>query len=275
MSIDGNLKVVIRTVLVLLLVFISSLLMGIQGHDYLVNLDVGQGDSALIQIGEYKVLIDGGPGDNVIHEIGKYMGNDKDIDLVILTHLHLDHLSGLLSILDYYHIHKFVMNNVCSDDPLYKLLLKKLSDQKIPIIYTDYVKLTADTDAIENISYTKISKDCVNFSNLNNSSVITLLTFNSSKYLFMGDAELEEEASFISKHKEDILNVNYIKLGHHCSRTATSLEFLKLTKPKIVVCSYGFDNIYGHPHKETLEKLKNLNIPMYSTVDSDVVINLQ
>ncbi|HVX93057.1 MAG TPA: MBL fold metallo-hydrolase, partial [Candidatus Dojkabacteria bacterium] len=173
-----------------LLILANILYTNIQGYDFIVNLKVGQGDSALVSLGSYKLLIDGGPGDYVIHEIGKYMGGDRNIDLVILTHLHADHLLGLLVVLDYYHIDKFVMNNVCLNSPEYKLLIKKLSDQKVPIVYTDYVRINVLDRVLKNIDYSKVSDRCQHFSNLNNSSVITLIEVNAQKYLFMGDAEL-------------------------------------------------------------------------------------
>lgn len=106
------------------------------------------------------------------------------------------------------------------------------------------------------------------YSDLNNSSVMVMLTYGNNKFLFTGDAEEEEECTVTADIKCDVL-----KVGHHGSSTSTSIAFLTAASPEYAVISCGMGNSYGHPHTETIDKLKKAGINIYRTdLQGDIIM---
>ena len=106
------------------------------------------------------------------------------------------------------------------------------------------------------------------YSDLNNSSVMVMLTYGNNKFLFTGDAEEEEECTVTADIKCDVL-----KVGHHGSSTSTSRAFLTAASPEYAVISCGMGNSYGHPHTETIDKLKKAGINIYRTdLQGDIIM---
>ena len=100
--------------------------------------------------------------------------------------------------------------------------------------------------------------------NLNNMSLVIKLTYKNKTFLFMADAESEEEANLIRQYKEN-LKADVIKVGHHGSDSSSSLDFLTLVQPEYAVISVGKDNDYGHPHQATLNALQQVGAKVYRT----------
>ena len=228
-------------------------------------LNVGQGDSILIQTPEYKnILIDAGEGGQVIDELGgKINFFDKTIDLFILTHPHIDHFGGFLDVIQKYRIKQILMTGVFCDDPAYVDLLAKIKEQNIPVIFPKNDEdIQIDKDTYLDVIYPFSGQSLIGqkSKNLNNSSIVTRLVKADGESLILlpGDAEqgLEREILLSGQY----LNSKILKLGHHGSRTATSGGFLSAVDPHIAVISAGKDNKFGHPHAETLEKIKNLEV---------------
>jgi competence protein ComEC len=88
----------------------------------------------------------------------------------------------------------------------------------------------------------------------NDNSFVISIEYGARRFLFTGDAEREEESELVSAHGED-LRADYLKVGHHGSRTSTSEEFLSLVAPSIATLSCGVRNRFGHPHAPTVERL--------------------
>ena len=107
------------------------------------------------------------------------------------------------------------------------------------------------------------------YKDLNNYSIVTKLTYGNNRFLFTGDAEKEGENEMLSKGYD--LSCDILKLGHHGSSTSTTNKFLTAASPAVAIVSCGKDNDYGHPHKETMNKLNNNHITVYRT-DSDGTI---
>ena len=116
-----------------------------------------------------------------------------------------------------------------------------------------------DTFLLGNANCEFMTDSILDKNNLNLSSIITRITFGNTSFLFMGDAETENEETR-KWTKTDVL-----KVGHHGSDTSSSEEFLKQISPKIAVISVGKDNDYGHPSDETIKKLQNLRATIYRT----------
>lgn len=223
-----------------------------------VFIDVGQGDSILIQQGNFQILVDGGPDASILFEISKYMpAGDMEIEVVVLTHPHADHLQGLLDVLDRYKVGEVWVNSTDYDLEQYRyfnsLDLKfvevkegdvlKYRDLEIEVLYPFYEEMS--------------------FSNINNESIVLELSVFDNKILLMGDAEKEVEELLVENNS--LKNVDILKAGHHCSVTASSECFLEIVKPVISICSYGEDNKFGHPHDETLKRFENYNVQYLAT----------
>jgi competence protein ComEC len=222
-------------------------------------LDVGQGDSILIQKGNIQVLIDGGENLSVLYGLGEYMPfGDMEIELVVLTHPHADHINGLLYVFERYGVGEVWFNNVDYKSEIYEYLLTLDIPLKQVEEGTRYI---LDDWAMEVLFSSDIVYEKDN--NLNNASIVLQLETDNYKYLLMGDAEVEVEELLT---KKDILeDIDILKSGHHCSRTASSEIFLNIIKPEIAICSYGEGNKFGHPHEETIDRFKEKGIQILST----------
>lgn len=110
------------------------------------------------------------------------------------------------------------------------------------------------------------------FDNTNDNSIVLSLTYGSIDFLFEGDAEINAEAGMISV---GLLNdIDILKVGHHCSRTASSPAFLNITKPEVAVYMAEIGNTYGHPHTESIAALQSIGATIYGTdTRGTIVIN--
>ncbi len=104
--------------------------------------------------------------------------------------------------------------------------------------------------------------------NINNESIVLDVEVNGKKILLMGDAEKEVEERIF----DDIGDIDILKAGHHCSRTASSEMFLNTIDAKIAICSVGEGNKFGHPHNETLEMFQKLNVQYLITYEEGNIV---
>jgi competence protein ComEC len=225
--------------------------------------DVGQGDSILVQKDNFEILIDGGANDSVIYKLGKYMQwNDKLVDIVVITHMHDDHYMGIKYLLERYEVGLFLLSPNCGD------LCQEFKSY-------NYIEVSEGM----NLDYQNIKMNILwprvgaLDDNLNNDSIVFLLKYLNKRILLMGDAEKEVEEIILEDYGQYITDIDILKAGHHCSKTASSYEFLEITDPKLSICSCGEDNKFGHPHQETINNFNILNIPYYITwEDGDYVV---
>jgi len=237
----------------------------------LVFFDVGQGDSALVTCNGVDVLIDSGPGDILTYKIGKYLNHmDRDIDYVILTHPHSDHIDGMYELVRRYNIQTLLISPVCSDLAVYKQIFNFVKNDRIKLVNSVKVVVSERNFKVE---FEEEMQDpwCGNV-NLNNYSVITDIIFFKVKVLLMGDAEVEQERKLIDR---DLLNdIDILKAGHHCSNTSSSKDFLEYVTPDIAICSVGKDNSFGHPGDNTINLFKSMKIRYLMTMEvGDIIIN--
>lgn len=232
-------------------------------------LAIGQGDATLfITPKNQKILIDGGPGNAVLSKLGEILPfYDRQIDLLILTHPHADHLDGLLEVLKRYQVQKLLLNPVYYRNGSYLELWQTLKDSGTQVCQansqTDFV--LSEESKID-ILFPYPSPLALNYKNVNNSSVVLKFTYGQVQFLLAGDAEQEVE-DLLLKNDAD-LRANYFKLSHHGSRTANQVSFLEKISPQLVIISAGLDNKFGHPHAETIDSLHAQNIPFWITANS-------
>lgn len=226
----------------------------------IIFLNVGQGDAILIQQGNYQILVDGGDDDTVLYELAKFLPwYDKTIEKVILTHPHADHINGLLLVLKKYAVGEILYNPVKYDNGAYEYLKKEYSELLVESKAGDFFEYMD----IYGMVLFPFEGESRQESNVNNTSVVMFFVLNGYKVLLMGDAELEQEEKILGY--EFLQGIDILKAGHHCSRTSSSLTFLRFTQPRVAVCMCGSRNSFGHPHYETLEKFENLNVQYFLT----------
>jgi len=229
-------------------------------------LDVGQGDAQLIQKGNYQILIDGGPDDSVIAELGKVMPvEDREIEEMILTHPHADHVTGLVDVLSRYKVDKVVYSKVVYASNIYKTFESKIQEKNIP---TSAPKI-GDKESVFDIGVityiwpgdnVDVYKD-----NLNNTSEVIRFDYGNFSGLFTGDTEMLAWQKIISDNKKLISNILFLKVAHHGSNTGSADTNISIINPKIASISCGQNNRYGFPHKETLEPLQKIGADIYRT----------
>lgn len=232
-------------------------------------IDVGQGSSTLVQCGNTGILIDAGEreyGKTVV----KYLKDAgiKRLEYVVASHPHSDHIGGLFDVLDSIYVKNIIMPKLTDINipttRIYEKLLETISDKNINAIYAKLGnRYTVGAAAIDIIGPVEQVKD------LNNMSVICKVTANKVKFLVTADAEKQEMSSVYNATAN--LKSDIIVMGHHGSRTAIQKDFLKSAGARVAIVSCGKDNPYNHPHKETIEYLKNNNIEYYRT---DLVGNI-
>lgn len=242
----------------------------INGEMLVHYLDVGQGDSIFIQLpnGE-NMLIDTGEAEykekveNYIRSFGA-----EDIDYMVLTHPHSDHMGGAWHIIKSFEIEKIFMPDKASNSSFFEKALDAIEEKGYsPIVAEAGVSILSEKDLDIQI----ISPASEYYESTNNYSAVVKLTYKNNSFLFMGDAERVAENEILENGFD--VKADVIKIGHHGSSTSSSKKFIKAVSPKIAVISLGKDNSYGHPHKETKNLLKKSEIPYYRTdEEGDIVI---
>jgi len=220
-----------------------------------VFLGVGQGDAVFIETPNgFKTLIDAGPNSTVVRSISKFLPfYSRSVDLLIATHSDADHVAGFVDIINRFNIKSIGQNFVEDNDSLNSEINNLISEKNID----KYFLQTGDKiiiDPQENI-YIEILWPEKTFKEKDNNdnSVITRIVYGDTEILLTGDASLDIEEKLIKGLDKEYLESDILKLGHHGSRTSTSLEFLKIVNPIYIVNSAGKDNRFGHPHQEVLD----------------------
>lgn len=228
-------------------------------------LDVGQGDSILIQTpSEVDVLIDAGKDRSAVRRLSEELGAlDRTIDMVIATHPDADHIGGLPAVFSQYQVRSFVSSGAASDsNPSLALEGSLLQEDQL-------VRISAERGQriyLEENAYLDVLFPDRLASGLetNAGSVVVRLVYGETSFLLTGDAPDEIENWLVSLNGEG-LKSTVLKAGHHGSRTSTSEIFITAVDPDIVVVSAGKDNSYGHPHAEVVERILASGARLFST----------
>ena len=222
-------------------------------------LDVGQGDSIFIELPNNEtMLIDAAESyqsENIINYLKNL--NYQKIDYVIGTHPHTDHVGGLKDIINTFEIGKIYMPKVVSTTKTYENLLMTIKEKNLKINTAKAGTSIIDTDALKiNI----LAPNNSTYTELNNYSAVTKITYGTTKFLFMGDAEKLSE----NEIKENV-SADVIKIGHHGSNTSSSIDFIKKVNAKYGIISVGLNNKYNLPKEETITNWENSGTKIYLT----------
>lgn len=227
-------------------------------------LDVGQGDAILIENGHNQALIDSGRNGRVVLEkLGRAMPFwDRKIEALVITHPDADHYGGSSEILDFYNIENVIKTDTANESGEWLSLVDKIKDKKInQITATWQTEIVFPAGARLEFVYPwnnslGTSKD------RNDNSIVTKLIFGENEFLFTGDLSKEGENLMVENNID--IDVDFLKVGHHGSKSSTTSDFLDKVTPQDAIISVG-NNSYGHPHKEVLDSLKNRAIRIWRT----------
>jgi len=219
-------------------------------------LDIGQGDAILIQKGNQQVLVDGGPSPQAISlELGDKMPFwDRTIELVVLTHPHADHITGLLEVLQRYKVEQVLYPDLDFESDIYEEWLRLVEEKDIEC---KTAKAGQQIDLGEGVAIKVLHPGTSPLtgtgSDINNNSVVLHLSMGRVSFLLAADIEWEAEFELIAQGAD--LSGTVLKVGHSGSSTSTTPEFLAVANPQVAVISVG-DNPFGHPSNEVVERLE-------------------
>lgn len=230
-------------------------------------LDVGQGDSIFIELPDDKTMLIDASEKEYADRITTYIYSCgyNSLDYVVATHPHSDHIGGMADVIGSFSVGNVILSPATHTTKTYTNMLTAIDQSGAQVtLGTAGKEIFSDGD----LSAVVIAPVTEDYSDLNNSSVMIMLTYGDKKFLFTGDAEEEEERTVTADVKCDVL-----KVGHHGSSTSTSSAFLAAASPEYAVISCGMGNSYGHPHTETIDKLKKAGINIYRTdLQGDIVM---
>lgn len=230
-------------------------------------IDVGQGDSILVQYENNYMLIDGGPNasaDKVLSYLKK--AEVEKIDYLIATHPHEDHIGGIDVVIDNFDIGKMYMPKATANTKTFKDVVASMKNKNL--------KATAPTPGetfkLGDAEVLILAPNSSTYENTNNYSIALKVTYGDNSFLFTGDAETLSEKEIIKKGFD--IKADVIKLGHHGSKTSSSAAFLKEVNPEYGVITLGKGNDYGHPHKEVMDRVEKMGIKIYRVDEAGDII---
>ena len=220
--------------------------------------DVGQGDSIFIKFPYNKgnILIDTGGNVQSNFELVKNktipylksIGISK-INYLITTHGDFDHMGEAINLVNNFKVEKVIFN--CGEyNDLEKELIKVLDKKKIK-----YYSCIKELNIDKNKLYFLQTKE---YDNENDNSNVIYTELGEYKFMFMGDASQETEKEIMDEY--NLSDIDVLKIGHHGSKTSSSIDFINEINPNYSIISVGKNNRYGHPNKEVLDNLKDSNI---------------
>lgn len=231
---------------------------------YIYYFNVGQGDCSLIISDNKTMLIDAGNNEdgslivNYLNELGI-----KKIDYLVGTHPHEDHIGGLDDVIDSFEIGTIYMPKVSSTTKTFEDVLDSISNKNLTITTVNIGDKFALGKANGEILFVDNNYSGDSY---NDCSIVINLEYESQNFLFMADAEESIEKDL------NLSQVAVLKVGHHGSSTSTSEEFIKNIAPSVSIISCGADNSYGHPHKQTIEVLKDVHSKIYRTDEKGTIL---
>lgn len=231
-------------------------------------IDVGQGDAILVQTpAGQNLLVDAGEndyGDVVV----KYLVSQgvKDLDIVVGTHTHSDHIGGLDKVIRRFPVQAVYMPKVTQNTQSFQDVLAAVKSQGLKV-----------TTAQAGVMIPLAGVDCrvlapvaASYEELNDYSAVIRLAYGSQSFLLTGDASSVSEDQMLNSGVN--LQSTVLKVGHHGSYSSSGSSFLAAVAPQFAVISLAADNDYGYPHRVTLNRLAEAGIKIYRTDQNGTIV---
>lgn len=237
-----------------------------------VFLNVGQGDSQLVVLpSDIQILIDGGPNSNISAKISKYIPfYDKDIELIILTHPHADHIRGLLQVFEDYNVKNFMFAGANYESKVYADFMTALEAEGSNVYLAragDTISFVKHQVSGQNVQHLVLNilapmreTFSRNFKSIHDSNIVSQLNLGHKKFLLTGDMEEDLELELI--RSKAITDIDILKIGHHGSKTSTSPKLLQAARPEEAIIQVG-RNSYGHPTPLVLDRLTRFGVKIF------------
>jgi len=235
-------------------------------------IDVGQGDAILLLVepSGVAVLIDGGTrssGQKVVQYL-KAQGVEQ-LDLLIGTHPHEDHIGGLIAVLGAFPVKRVIDSGVPHTSKTWDDYMTGIETQ-VEAGHCAYETPEGQSVKLASNVTLEVLGPEGKMDSLNNASVVCRVDFGETAFLFTGDAETAAEAKLLASGAN--LKADVLKVGHHGSSTSTSAAFLAAVAPSRAVISVGTGNTYGHPKEITLTRLASAGVTIYRTDTAGTVV---
>ncbi len=231
-------------------------------QDFVKIMDVGQADAALIYSNGCSAVIDAGLTSSADDISADLKGADiKDIDALLITHLHMDHAGALAKIAMSFPIDNLIIPNRDSSAEA----MPTVNEAEKSVVAEKGKVFTATEGMNFNIGEFEVTLLAYfpDATKENDRSVITMAKIGDKKFLFTGDAEKATEADVLAEKLN--IDCDVLKVGHHGSNSSSTAAFLKAASPKYAAISVGKDNMYSHPSNKTIVALKNCGAEVYRT----------
>lgn len=240
-------------------------------------IDVGQADSFLLRIPDGEnvknILIDAGaPNTTRPTTVTDYLSSlgIKELDLLVLTHPHYDHIGVAKSVIDSVTVRQVMIPDCDYSSKTWINILETIEKKNIEVIFPEVGQVMDMGEA--KMKILAPSEKMLSGKEANDYSIVARVTYGETSFMFTGDAESDSEAEILKAFSKSDLKCNVLKVGHHGSSTSSSQAFLNAVSPEIALISCGKGNDYGHPHKETMQKLGDMGINIFRTDETGTVI---
>lgn len=225
-------------------------------------IDVGQGDSTLLQFSEdgedFTILIDAGNWKG--NEVVNYLKSQhvSQIDIAIGTHPDADHIGQLDKVINTFNVGEIWLSGNTNPSQTFQKLLSAIDSKKVDY-YEPRMGEEFEIGPVKmDVLYPKTISE-----HDNEESISLKVTYGEVVFIFTGDSTTDAELNMLQSGID--VKADILKLGHHGSSTSTHPTFLREVNPAVAIYSAGKDNSYGHPHEEVVNLVKNSNIQLYGT----------
>ena len=239
-------------------------------------LDVGQGDSIFVSFPDGEtMLVDGGglagsgwvKGMRLAPDVGENVVSPylwsrglRRLDVVALTHAHEDHLGGLPSVLDNFHVGELWVGRD-EDTSEYRALLAKARQHGVRIVHKTEGDELAWGKVHGKVLWPPAEGTAREASN--DDSLVMRIENGATSFLLTGDVEQPEEKKILAEG--ETLASDFIKVPHHGSKTSSTEPFLAAVQPRVAVVSVGEGNAYGHPSESVIERYQQDGVRLLRT----------
>lgn len=229
-------------------------------------IDVGQGDSTFVEFPNgQSMLIDAGERDygSTVENYIRSLGYSR-LDYVVGSHPHSDHIGGLARVIEAFEVGEIWMPNKASTTATFENLLKTIQNKGLSVRTARAGKVILSTEDIRVKILSPVKEEYGDEMNLY--SAVIKITYGNQRFLIMGDAEEENE-----EEMEEV-RAEFIRVGHHGSKTSSSQDFVDRVSARYAVISVGQNNSYGLPKEEIISRWQQSGAAVYRTDEVGTVI---